>query len=89
MFGVVTNLKRKKDPDGRGAGFGFIRDDEGQDRFFHARDIVGGSGLFDVAIKEGTRVSFTPTAQDNGKGNGLRAIAVTAVEPSIPTAAFL
>jgi cold shock CspA family protein len=77
MIGTVTNIKRKTGIESRGAGFGFIRDEEGQDRFFHARDIIGGSGLFDVVIKEGVRVLFTPTTGASGKGNGLRAILIT------------
>lgn len=96
MTGTITTLIKKSEnrmradntPD-RG-GYGFIRDDEGHDRFFHARDLVtpDGKGGFRPAqstfeqLKEGVKVEFTGTSgakSRTGGGNGLRAETVRVV----------
>ena len=46
----------------RDRGFGFIRDDSGQEWFFHRSAV---QGTFDQ-LNEGQRVEFTP--EDSGKG---------------------
>jgi cold shock CspA family protein len=54
----------------RTGGFGFIKDENGQDRFFLARDVE--TGTFSPAL-EGLAAEFEP-AHVPGKGNGLRAL---------------
>jgi cold shock CspA family protein len=73
VTGIITAVIQKK-------GFGFIRDEEGHERFFHARNLRTAAGapasnLFPTLL-EGTRVEFTPVQETGGKGNGLRAEAV-------------
>ena len=71
MKGTVTAVIRRTDT--RNGGYGFIRDINGHDRFFHARDLV--DVRFDD-LKEQDAVEFEP--QDHvgggrGNGNGRRA----------------
>lgn len=86
MTGTITTLIRKQEQRKRAdgtadqGGYGFIRDEDGHDRFFHARDVVTPEGapaqiLFE-SLKEGTRVEFAPLSgchSRTGTGNGLRA----------------
>jgi cold shock CspA family protein len=78
MTGVVTAIIR-------GKGYGFIRDSENQERFFHANNLRGGliwpadaNGVPNDEtedrhpIEEGMHVTFTPI-NIGGHGNGLRA----------------
>lgn len=67
MTGTVTAVIRRRE--GVNGGYGFIRDDEGSERFFHARNLRGIT--FDK-VNEGDKVEFRPVAEV-GKGNGLRA----------------
>jgi cold shock CspA family protein len=69
MKGHITALKRTK-------GFGFIRDSEGRDRFFHANGLEGTT--FDQ-LQEGFAVEFEPYDQAGAKDNGLRARRVRVV----------
>lgn len=57
MNGTIARLVRDK-------GFGFIRGEDGQDRFFH-RSGVGGSTRFED-LDENMRVSFEH--EESGKG---------------------
>jgi cold shock CspA family protein len=53
--------------------FGFIIDEEGQDRYFHARDLEG----IDIsAVAHGACVAFEPFV---GGRNGLRARRITVI----------
>lgn len=86
MTGTITTVIKKSAGRVRGdgtpdkGGYGFIRDEDGKDRFFHARDMVDDSGkmatiLFE-RLQENDRVEFEPTAGNvsrAGGGNGLRA----------------
>lgn len=69
MKGHITALKRTK-------GFGFIRDSEGRDRFFHAGHVEGTT--FDK-IQEGHEVEFEAYQESAGKDNCLRARCVRVV----------
>jgi cold shock CspA family protein len=69
MKGHITALKRTK-------GFGFIRDSEGRDRFFHAGNIEGTTF---VQVQEGYEVEFEAYEQPGAKDNGLRARRVRVV----------
>ena len=60
MTGKIKAIKRDK-------GFGFIRDSEGIDRFFH---INGLEGVTLEALNEGDAVEFEPYAEE---GKGVRA----------------
>ena len=62
--GIITRLVRAK-------GFGFIRDDAGNERFFHRNDVAGTD--FD-ALEVGGAVRFTP--EDEANGPRPRAVAV-------------
>lgn len=81
MTGVVTAIIRKRE--GQNGGFGFIRDENGDERFFHVHNLIGGSVSFE-RLTEGARVTFTPItlpAQTSKAGklvNGLRADKVSA-----------
>lgn len=62
MTGQVTKKTEK--------GYGFLRDETGEQRFFHARDCRTPWDL----ITEGDQVDFEPTeVTPSGKDNGLRA----------------
>lgn len=63
MTGRITRLVLDR-------GFGFLRDEQDRDRFFHARD------LRDVTLSElsvGDAVTFTPVKVDSRKHDGERA----------------
>lgn len=66
MKGTIKAVKRDK-------GFGFIRDEAGQDRFFHANHLEGIA--FDD-LQEGSAVEFEPYVE---KDKGQRARRVTVV----------
>lgn len=66
MTGVVTAIIRRRE--GQNGGYGFVRDEANQERFFHARNLRGTS--FEK-LREGVAVEFTPV-NEGGKGNGLR-----------------
>lgn len=68
MTGVVTAIIRKNLKEQKNGGFGFIRDEQNQERFFHAHNLRGTS--FEK-LREGSHVEFTPL-NIGGKGNGLR-----------------
>ena len=61
--GVVKRLVREH-------GYGFIRDQEGRDYFFHHSELL--SGTFEALVENQTAVSFEPTEG----AKGLRANAV-------------
>lgn len=64
MKGQITAIVREK-------GYGFIQDEFGSERFFHARNV---RGVDFATLEEGTSVQFKPVQQaTGGKGNGLRA----------------
>lgn len=63
MKGRITTIKRSK-------GFGFIRDEAGQDRFFHANEVRGTTY---EQLHEGLNVDFEPIELE---GRGLRAVNV-------------
>jgi len=71
MKGTISAIIRRGE--GQNGGFGFIIDEDGQERFFHARHLVPKSlqAQFET-IKEGTVVTFSPVNVP-GRGNGLRA----------------
>lgn len=68
MTGVITAILRGA-KNQTGTGFGFIRDEENQERFFHVRNVVGDSSGFE-ALREGQTVTFDPITVP---GKGLRA----------------
>lgn len=74
MNGEVTVIIRKSAE--RKGGYGFIRDEHGHDRFFHARDLIGVT--FDE-LQERTKVTFEPLEVPfdplgpGTRGNGRRA----------------
>ena len=69
MNGVVTAVIRKTEK--QKGGYGFIRDEHQNERFFHARNLRGVT--FDE-LREGAHVTFTPVQLELSKqGNGLRA----------------
>lgn len=67
MTGVVTAIIRRRE--GQNGGYGFIRDEENQERFFHARNL---SGVSFGDLKEGAHITFQPV-NEGGRANGLRA----------------
>lgn len=81
MKGVVIDLT------GRHKGYGFISDEEGNPRFFHARDMREPGAFNRLKLPDnkgngGDAVEFEP-AQDTSKtarGNGLRAVDVRVAE---------
>ena len=70
MTGTVTKIFRNAEGRKDHGGYFFIKDEEGHDRFAHARDI--GQDVF-PQLREGARVEFEPRKVDKGRGNGLRA----------------
>lgn len=56
-------------PDSRNGHYFFIRDEDGNDRFAHAKDVRFPIG----EIAENLRVEFDPVVRKGGPGNGLRA----------------
>jgi cold shock CspA family protein len=82
MKGAITTLIRKQEgrlrADGSPdfGGYGFIRDEEDHDRFFHARDLCRDQKTRFEELSEGMKVEFEPTSGNRsrlGGGNGLRA----------------
>lgn len=74
MRGVITAIIRRRE--GQNGGYGFIRDQNNEERFFHARNLRNADGdvvpgLFEKLL-EGTSVEFVPVT-DGSRGNGLRA----------------
>lgn len=67
MRGIITAVIRRRE--GQNGGYGFIRDEENQERFFHARNL---RGITFEALEEGTAVEFI-AVNGGGKSNGLRA----------------
>lgn len=63
MQGIVKAVKRDK-------GFGFITDESGQDRFFHANHLEGVA--FDE-LQEGDKVEFEPYTEEK-KGERARRV---------------
>lgn len=57
MFGTIKMIAREK-------GFGFIRDESGQEWFFH-RSNVEPAGGFD-RLNERDQIEFTPTKSPKG-----------------------
>lgn len=71
MKGKIKSVIRKTAQ--QKGGFGFIIDEVGQERFFHARNLARASGPFE-SLREGLHVEFEPVTTDQtGKGNALRA----------------
>lgn len=71
MKGTITTvIPVRIEGDKKKGGFGFIKDEEGRDRFFHARDVQG--TRFDQ-LSQDNAVEFEAVEVGNGKGNGLRA----------------
>lgn len=60
--GTVTKIVPRDDDTARG-GFGFIRDEQGEDRFFHARD-VRGTTFEELLVDD--RVQFDAVASTKG-----------------------
>jgi len=58
MRGTVIRLIPNK-------GYGFVRDQQGRTRFFHAKAFTN-SGDFDL-VMEGFKLEFDPTAHEDGK----------------------
>lgn len=58
MTGVIVTIMLNR-------GFGFIRGEDRQSRFFHAKDMLPNLEAFDL-LHEGQAVTFTPT--DTPKG---------------------
>lgn len=70
MTGTITAIIRKRE--GQNGGFGFIKDEHGQERFFHAHNLIPVRQVNFEKLREGQAVEFEPVAV-KGKGNGLRA----------------
>lgn len=78
MKGNITAVIRDRKENGvtvKRGGYGFIQDENKQERFFHAHNV---RGVAFMALREGLAVTFTPI-NVGGKGNGLRAEDVTVV----------
>jgi cold shock CspA family protein len=71
MTGTISSVVREK-------GFGFIRDEAGQSRFFHAKDLAFDFDLIQV----GRVVRFDPATGPQDKGNGLRAVHIEVTHDS-------
>jgi cold shock CspA family protein len=69
MTGVITALVRKNLEQGRNGGFGFVRDEHDQERFFHAHNVRGTT--FEK-LREGKRVQFDAIEVPGRGKNGLR-----------------
>jgi cold shock CspA family protein len=67
MTGIVTAVVRRRE--GQNGGYGFIRDAQNQERFFHARNLL--NTRFED-LQEGLTVEFDPVSEGS-KGNGMRA----------------
>lgn len=79
MKGTITAIKPKvTEPGGRcHGGFGFIRDESGTDRFFHANGVADQTPF--AQLLEGASVEFDPYTQPGSGGNSQRARAVRVV----------
>lgn len=78
MKGVVVDLTY------RNKGYGFIRDEEDNPRFFHARNMREPGAFNKLTLPDekgngGDQVEFEPVANTEGRGNGLRAIDVRVI----------
>ena len=62
----------------RDRGFGFIRDEQGEETFFHHSAVEGGSATFD-ALREGQKVTFD--RERDPRGRGYRAARVQVAGP--------
>lgn len=62
----------------RDRGFGFIRDEQGEETFFHHSAVEGGSAAFD-ALREGQPVTFD--RERDPRGRGYRAVRVQVAGP--------
>lgn len=71
MRGEITRILSR----GKGERYGFIRDEEGNDRYFEQRNVIGTP--WGDLIK-GSAVEFQPT-KGGRDGNGLRADKVRVV----------
>lgn len=73
MKGKISAIIKRRSPESRDGGFGFIIDEEGNERFFHARHLYPKSlqARFE-SLTEGLEVTFNPINVP-GRGNGLRA----------------
>lgn len=58
MEGTIIRLMPTK-------GFGFLRDPHGNTRFFHVKECIGGTALFDF-LREGEAVDFEPCVGQKG-----------------------
>lgn len=79
MKGTITAIKPKVVTVNDGhevfkGGFGFIRGEDGTDRFFHANGVAGAK-TFDQLV-EGLAVEFEPYSQPGSGGNSQRARSV-------------
>ncbi len=64
MIGVVTRLFP-------GKGYGFIKGDDGLDRWFHASSVAPRIDF--NLMREGMAVTFESVTDIEGRGNGLKA----------------
>jgi cold shock CspA family protein len=62
ITGRVVNIIHLK-------GYGFVIDENGQERFLHARDFVRSNDFVQTSI--GDSLTFVPTRRDRGGRNGL------------------
>ena len=72
MTGIITAVIRKNEA--RKGGFGFILDDDGKERFFHASNV---RGCTFEDLREGSRVEFKGFSIP-GKGDRAEDVTVTA-----------
>jgi cold shock CspA family protein len=73
--GTIKSVIKKQEGKPHKGGFGFIIDEHGEERFFHANNLVKGSPRFED-LKEGSPVEFEPVTNTGGKHGGLRAESV-------------
>lgn len=66
MNGTIKNVQADK-------RFGFLRDEQGEDRFFHISAVDGATNFF--ALKQGDAVVFDPE-DDHPKGKRARAVRI-------------
>lgn len=72
MTGIVSAIIRRREGQTEGGGYGFIIDEQNQERFFHAHNL---RNISYAKLREGMKVTFTPVELPpaGGKANGLRA----------------